>query len=89
MDSLLVLSGVHGVHDAVAAPPEARPTWIARDLRALLEEVESLEPASAALREEWAARDGAADGRRREPARCPRNSPRSPTDSASARAHAE
>ncbi|WP_404382242.1 HAD-IIA family hydrolase [Knoellia locipacati] len=62
MDSLLVLSGVHGVHDAVSAPPESRPTWIAPDLRALLEEVESLEPASSALREEWAARDGSSAG---------------------------
>ena len=59
MDSLLVLSGVHGVRDAVAAAPEARPTWIAPDLRGLLEDVERLEPASAALRSEWAVRDGA------------------------------
>lgn len=57
MDSLLVLSGVHGVLDAVSAPPERRPTWIAPDLRALREEVESLEPAAAALRQEWARRD--------------------------------
>lgn len=59
MDSLLVLTGVHGLRDAVAAPPEARPTWVARDLRALLEDVDVLEPAAAALREEWAARDAA------------------------------
>lgn len=59
MDSLLVLSGVHGVRDAVAAAPEARPTWIAPDLRGLLEDVERLEPASAALRSEWTVRDGA------------------------------
>lgn len=57
MDSLLVLTGVHGVRDAVSAPPEARPTWIARDLRALVEDVDGLEPVSSALREEWVARD--------------------------------
>lgn len=59
MDSLLVLTGVHGVRDAVAAPPGLRPTWIARDLRALFDDVDGLEPASTALREEWAVRDGA------------------------------
>lgn len=57
MDSLLVLTGVHGVRDAVAAGPAARPTWIARDLRALSTDLEDLEPAAAALREEWAIRD--------------------------------
>ena len=62
MDSLLVLTGVHGVHDAVTAAPEARPTWVARDLRALLAEVDDLEPASAALRAEWDARDNASTG---------------------------
>jgi len=62
MESLLVLTGVHGVHDAVAAAPEARPTWVARDLRALLAEVDDLEPASAALRREWEARDNASAG---------------------------
>jgi hypothetical protein len=50
---------VHGVRDAVVAAPESRPTWIARDLRALLEDVDSLEPAASALRQEWAVRDGA------------------------------
>ena len=62
MDSLLVLTGVHGVEDALAAPPEERPTWVARDLRALLDDLESLEPARDALREEWAARDEVSDG---------------------------
>lgn len=57
MDSLLVLTGVHGVRDAVAAGPESRPTWIARDLRALVEDIDDLEPASSALREEWVTRD--------------------------------
>lgn len=59
MDSLLVLTGVHGVRDAVASPPQSRPTWIARDLRALVGDVAALEPASSALREEWASRDAA------------------------------
>ncbi|GAA4121026.1 HAD hydrolase-like protein [Knoellia locipacati] len=62
MDSLLVLTGVHGVHDAVAAAPESRPTWVARDLRGLLTDVDDLEPASAALRAEWDARDNAPAG---------------------------
>lgn len=57
MDSLLVLTGVHGIRDAVGAPPDARPTWLARDLRALLSDTEELEPAAAALRHQWAARD--------------------------------
>ena len=62
MDSLLVLTGVHGVEDALAAPPEERPTWIARDLRALLDDVGSLEPARDALREEWVVRDDTSGG---------------------------
>lgn len=62
MDSLLVLTGVHGVRDAVAAPPESRPTWVARDLRALIQDVDGLEPASSALRAEWARRDATRSG---------------------------
>lgn len=62
MDSLLVLTGVHGVRDALAADPAARPTWIAGDLRSLAADVEDLEPAAAALREEWATRDDAPAG---------------------------
>ncbi|MFW5471610.1 HAD-IIA family hydrolase [Knoellia sp. CPCC 206435] len=57
MDSLLVLTGVHGVPDAIAARTAARPTWIAADLRALFVDEEELEPAVAALRREWAAQD--------------------------------
>ena len=57
MDSLLVLTGVHGVPDAIAARTAARPTWIAADLRALFADEQELEPAVAALRKEWAARD--------------------------------
>lgn len=57
MDSLLVLTGVHGVADAAAAPAMARPTWIARDLRALLVEVEELERTAQLLRAEWELRD--------------------------------
>ena len=57
MDSLLVLTGVHGVRDAVAAPPQARPTWVARDLRALFTEVDELERTAEALRTEWESGD--------------------------------
>lgn len=57
MDSLLVLTGVHGVSDAVAAPVQARPTWVARDLRGLLAEVDDLERTSELLRDEWDIRD--------------------------------
>lgn len=37
LDSLLVFSGVASPLDAVLAPPERRPTYLARDLRALAE----------------------------------------------------
>jgi len=37
MDSLLVLSGAHGKHDLVTAAAEAHPTYIGRDVGALLE----------------------------------------------------
>ena len=57
MDSLLVLTGVHGVSDAAAAPPQARPTWMAPDLRALLVEIDELERTSELLRAEWEIRD--------------------------------
>lgn len=57
MDSLLVLTGVHGVRDAVAAPPQARPTWMAPDLRALFVELDELERTSELLRAEWESRD--------------------------------
>lgn len=57
MDSLLVLTGVHGVHDALAAPVQARPTWVAADLRALLTEVDDLESISELMRSEWELRD--------------------------------
>lgn len=36
MDSLFVLSGVHGIRDLVFCPPEARPTYVGRDLGVLL-----------------------------------------------------
>ena len=62
MDSLLVLTGVHGVRDALAAYPAARPTWVARDLRALFADEQELEPAAHALRHEWAMRDQSSDG---------------------------
>jgi HAD superfamily hydrolase (TIGR01450 family) len=37
VDSLLVLTGVTGPAELLAAPPEQRPSYVARDLRALLE----------------------------------------------------
>lgn len=38
MPGALVLTGVHGVADAAAAPPEHRPTYVLADLRGLHEE---------------------------------------------------
>lgn len=35
-DSVLVLTGVHDLADAAAAPPHRRPTYVVEDLRALL-----------------------------------------------------
>ncbi|KGN36120.1 HAD-IIA family hydrolase [Knoellia subterranea] len=57
MDSLLVMTGVHDIRDALMAPAESRPTWVAADLRALHVEVEELEPARAALRAAWEGAD--------------------------------
>lgn len=37
MDSLLVLTGVSGAADLLTAPPEVRPTYVARDLHGLFE----------------------------------------------------
>ncbi len=37
MDSLFVLSGSHGPADLLAAPPQCRPTYVAGDLRGLLQ----------------------------------------------------
>ena len=54
--------GAHGVRDAIAARADARPTWIAPDLRALLADEQELEPAMTALREEWSARDAVSEG---------------------------
>ena len=39
MDSLLVLTGVSTAADLDAAPPDRRPTYVARDLSALLQEL--------------------------------------------------
>ena len=39
MDTVLVLTGVHGLGDAADAPPPRRPTFIVRTLRALEEPV--------------------------------------------------
>ncbi|PRY63810.1 HAD superfamily hydrolase (TIGR01450 family) [Knoellia remsis] len=61
MDSLFVLTGVHGIADAVLAPPQCRPTYVARDLRALDAPVEELARVSTALRAEWERRDRGED----------------------------
>ncbi|MEU5965882.1 HAD-IIA family hydrolase [Micromonospora parva] len=37
LDSLLVLTGVHGVPDLLAAEPQRRPTYVARDLAGLFD----------------------------------------------------
>lgn len=37
MAGALVLTGVHGPHDAAGAPPEERPTHVIRDLRELMQ----------------------------------------------------
>lgn len=57
MDSLLVLTGVHGVRDALDAAPQSRPTWVARDLRALLADVDEVEATAESMRAEWERRD--------------------------------
>ncbi|MBS4729678.1 HAD hydrolase-like protein [Mycobacterium sp. SM1] len=42
LPSLMVLTGVHTVRDAVYAPPTHRPTYIGRDLRALHQDADLL-----------------------------------------------
>ncbi|MEV6495520.1 HAD-IIA family hydrolase [Actinoplanes sp. NPDC051633] len=61
MDSLLVLTGVSGPADLLAAPPERRPTYVAADVSGLFEEPVPLEPATE--RGGWRLTgDGALDG---------------------------
>lgn len=57
-DSLLVLSGVTGPAELLAAPPERRPTFVAADLRGLLETYAPLgqEPDGAWTLAGWTAR---------------------------------
>lgn len=43
-DCLLVMTGVTGVAELVAAPPEHRPTWLGADLSALLEPHPAVHP---------------------------------------------
>ncbi len=43
-DSLLVLTGVTGPAELLAAPPERRPTYLSRDLRGLVEPHPALSP---------------------------------------------
>lgn len=63
VDSLLVLTGVHGPADLLAAAPELRPTYLAEDLRGLLVEHApvTLDAADVATLRGW--RAGCADGR--------------------------
>ena len=44
LDSVLVLTGVSGVADVVAAPPEQVPTWVIPDLRFLGADLDQLRP---------------------------------------------
>lgn len=48
MDSLLVLTGIHGAAQARTAPPEQRPTYLGADLTALLVPAVRLDGAGAA-----------------------------------------
>jgi len=57
MDSLLVLTGVHGLDDALAATPERRPTWVVPDLRSLTGDTDAVHRLAEGLRDVWARRD--------------------------------
>jgi len=46
LDSLFVLTGAHGAAELLTAPPEARPTHLGADLRALLEPVRTVRGAA-------------------------------------------
>lgn len=63
MDSLLVLTGVDDLAAVVRAPVALRPTWVARDLRALVDpaERERCEELTASVRERWMLIDGGTD----------------------------
>jgi hypothetical protein len=69
MDSLLVLTGVSGPAELLAAPPERRPTYVAADLAGLFAPTQSLRPADGGELGGWRVRadeavvvlDGAGD----------------------------
>ena len=60
LDSLLVLTGVSQPGDLVAAPPHQRPTYVARDLTGLFDDVETL--AIKGTDTGWRVADGRLDG---------------------------
>jgi HAD superfamily hydrolase (TIGR01450 family) len=60
LDSLLVLTGVSRPRDLVAAPSERRPTYVAKDLAGLFDDVETL--AITAEGTGWQVADGRLDG---------------------------
>lgn len=64
MPSVLVLTGVHGVRDALLAPPARRPTWVVPDLSWLRRPADDtgLDRVNRALASFWSVRDaGTAD----------------------------
>jgi glycerol 3-phosphatase-2 len=60
LDSLLVLTGVSQARDLIAAPPQQRPTYVAKDLAGLFEDVATL--AVTAEGTGWRVSDGTLDG---------------------------
>ena len=58
VDSLLVLTGVTGLAELVAADPEERPTYLAADLAGLLEPHRAPEPVDGGMRVGRLAGDG-------------------------------
>ncbi|MGQ0846650.1 MAG: HAD-IIA family hydrolase [Sporichthyaceae bacterium] len=63
VDSLLVLTGVHGPADLLAAAPDLRPTLLAEDLRGLLVEHAAVEVDDLGVAALGGWRAGAEDGR--------------------------
>lgn len=63
VDSLLVLTGVHGPADLLGAAPELRPTFLAEDLRGLLVEHAPVEVDADGIASLGGWRAGAKDGR--------------------------
>jgi HAD superfamily hydrolase (TIGR01450 family) len=59
MDSLLVLTGVSGARDLLAAPPQRRPTYVAENLGALLDAGQAAPVPS--NEDDWTVRERGAD----------------------------